>query len=136
MRTLRPFIERYRPDANPERVDPRADIATSAFGPDRQPSIIWRVLRTSVPWQDTEAQRLAERQRLVCDRDSLPCLVLGFDRAWWYVALDTKATYTTLLDRASVPCPDCAPDHYGVWNESQRRWVVCKRCGGHGRILP
>lgn len=110
------LIERYLPGRQTAPIEPRADLIKSAFGPDRQPYIIWRVARSSVLWRDSEQQRIGERQRLICGKDHLPCLVLGFDRHWWYVSIETRHSYQTLLERDSIPCPACEPDHT-VWDE-------------------
>lgn len=128
------MLERWQ-GGTPERIEPRAAITMAAFGLNKRPFVLWRILRTSVPWTDTEQRRLAERQRIVYGKDLLPCLVLGFDRLWWYASVETRATYQRMLDVASEPCPECAPDHQGFWDERKRRWTVCHRCGDHGRIL-
>lgn len=51
-------------------------------------------------------------------------------------ATATTAEGQAMGERVTLgdPCPRCAPAHMGVWDESRKKWQVCKVCGDKGRV--
>lgn len=54
---------------------------------------VWKVARESVRWR-----RWAATRRLVIDGRTIPCVVVGSQRYWWFVSVDAQM----VVDRLTV----------------------------------